>query len=66
MQVLWLLLDIVLGVVLAGIVVPLALVALPDPVRGPNVAVIVAITCIVVVSIFRRVVVGTPGLGEKR
>jgi len=39
---------------------------LPDRVRGPNVAVIVAITCIVVVSIFRRVVVGTPGLGEKR
>ncbi len=66
MQILWLLLDIVLGVVLAGVVTPLALAALPHPLRGPNVALIVAVTCIVVVSIFRRVVVGTPGLSDKR
>lgn len=66
MQVLWLLLDIVLGVVLAGVVAPLALYALPAPVRGPEVLMIVAVTCVVVVSIFRRVVVGTPGVGEKR
>jgi hypothetical protein len=66
MQLLWLLLDIVLGVLLAGLVAPVALVALPDPVRGPKVAVIVAVACIVVVSTFRRVVVGTPGLREKR
>ena len=66
MQVLWFLLDIVLGVVLAGVVAPLTLVALPDQVRGPNAVVFVAVGCIVVVSVFRRLVVGTPGLGEKR
>jgi hypothetical protein len=66
MQVLWLVVDVVLGVVLAGVIAPLALVALPDPVRGPNVLLIVAVSCIVAVSIFRRLVVGTPGLGEKR
>jgi hypothetical protein len=66
MQVLWLVLDIVIGVVLAGVVAPIALVVLPDEVRGPNVLMIVAVTCVVVVSIFRRVVVGTPGLGAKR
>jgi hypothetical protein len=66
MQVLWLLLDVVLGVVLAGLLAPLALAALPDPVRGTPVLVIAGIACIVVVSIFRRVVVGTPGAGENR
>ncbi len=66
MQLLWLVLDIVLGVALAGIVAPLALFALPDPLRGPNVVLLVAVACIVVVSVLRRVVVGTPGLSEKR
>jgi len=66
MQVLWLLLDIVLGVLLAGLVAPLALAALPDPARGPSVVVIAGIACIVVVSILRRVVLGTPGAGQNR
>jgi len=66
MQFLWLLLDVVLGVLLAGVVAPLALMALPAPARGPGVLAGVAIACIVAVSIFRHVVVGTPGAGQKR
>ena len=66
MQVLWLLLDVVLGTVLAGLVAPLALAALPDPARGIPVVVIAAVACIVVVSAVRRLVVGTPGAGQNR
>ncbi len=61
MQVLWLLLDVVLGVVVAGVVAPLALMAMPAQAQGPSVLLIIGVTCIVFVSIFRRTVVGTPG-----
>lgn len=61
MQVLWLLLDLIIGVVIAGVVAPLALIALPEQAQGPSVLLIIAVTCIVFVSIFRRTVVGTPG-----
>ena len=65
MQVLWLLIDVVLGVLLAGVVAPLALATLPDDVRGPGLLLTVAIACIVGVSLFRHVVVGRPGTGQK-
>ncbi len=61
MQVLWLLLDVVLGVVIAGVVAPLALMAMPAQAQGPPVLLVIGVTCIVFVSIFRRAVVGTPG-----
>lgn len=57
MQVLGLLLDVVIGIVLAGAIAPLALAALPQPVRGSSVLLVVAVACIVVVSLFRRIVV---------
>ncbi len=66
MQFLWLLIDLVVGLFVAGIVVPLVLAALPDPVRGPNVLLFVAVACIVIVTVFRRLVVGTPGVSPKR
>jgi hypothetical protein len=58
MQVLWVLLDVVIGVLLAGVVAPLALVMLPAPARGNSVLLVVAAACIVVVSVFRRLAVG--------
>jgi len=58
MQVLWLLLDVVIGVLLAGVVAPLALVMLPAPARGNSVLLAVAVACILVVSLFRRIAVG--------
>ncbi len=61
----WLVLDVVLGLLLAGLVAPFALAALPEQVRGPGVLALAAVTCIVVVSIFRRFVVRTPGVDEK-
>jgi hypothetical protein len=66
MQVVWLLLDVVVGVVVAGLVAPFALAAVPAPVRGAPVLVVGAVACIVVVSILRRVVVGTPGARDNR
>jgi hypothetical protein len=66
MQVVWLLLDVVMGVVLAGLVAPFVVAAVPDPVRGTPVLVMAAVACIVVVSILRRVVVGTPGARDNR
>ncbi len=58
MQVLGLLLDVVIGVVLAGAVAPLALFALPADARGSSVLFIVAVGCIFVVAVVRRLVVG--------
>ncbi len=66
MQALWFLLDIVLGVVVAGVVLPLVMVALPDSLRGPNLIVYIAVACVVAVAVFRRLFVGTPGMGTKR
>jgi hypothetical protein len=66
MQVAWLLLDVVLGVILTGLIAPLALVALPGPAHGTTLLVLVGIACIAIVSFFRRVVVGTPRAGVKR
>jgi hypothetical protein len=65
MQLLWLVIDVIVGILLAGVVAPLALLSLPDQLRGPNVLIMASVTCVVVVSIFRRVLVGTPGLREK-
>jgi uncharacterized membrane protein YfcA len=57
MQVLALLLDVVIGIVLAGAIAPLALAVLPAPARGSSVLLVIAVACIVVVSLFRRLVV---------
>ena len=59
MQILWLVVDVVIGIVVAGAVAPLALAALPGQARGPTVLAIVAIACILVVSLVRRTAVGT-------
>ncbi len=64
MAVVWLVIDLVVGLLLAGIVAPLAVFTLPDAVRGPKLLLAVGGLCVVVVSILRRLVVGTPG--EKR
>ncbi len=61
MQVVWLLLDVVIGVVIAGIVAPLAIMAMPSQAQGPSVLLAIGVACVVFVSIFRRTVVGTPG-----
>ena len=66
MQVVWLLLDLVLGVLVAGLVAPFVVTALPDPARGTPVLLVAAVACIVVVSVLRRVVVGTPGARDNR
>ena len=66
MQILWLLLDVVIGVLVAGAVAPLALAVLPAPVRGNSVLLVVAVACIVVVAVFRRVVIGPSRTGDSK
>jgi hypothetical protein len=65
MQVLSLLLDVVIGVLLAGVVAPLALAALPPEARGNSILLIVAVACIVLVAVLRRLVV-TPSRAGNR
>ena len=56
MQVLGLLLDVVIGILLAGVIAPLVLFALPEPERGSSVLLIVAVGCIIVAALLRRLV----------
>ncbi len=65
MEVLWLVIDLVVGLVVAGIVAPFALFTLPDAVRGPKLLFTIAAVCVIVASILRRLVVGTPGTKGK-
>ncbi len=64
MQVLWLLLDVLLGVVLAGLVVPIAVATMPDAGRTRSGLLIIVVACIIAISVFRRLFVTMPGTGE--
>jgi hypothetical protein len=57
MTVLWLLLDLVVGVLLAGAVAPLALALMPSESRGSWVLITAAIVCVIAFSIVRRCLV---------
>ncbi len=64
MQLLLLLLDVVLGVVLAGLVVPILVAARPEVVRGRTGFLLVVVACIVAISAFRHLFVTTSGTRE--
>ncbi len=66
MQIIWLLIDVVIGVVVAGAVAPFVLTALPERAIGPALLATVAVVCIVLVSLLRHAFVGTPGARAKR
>ena len=66
MEILWLLIDVVAGLVVAGLVAPFALRVLPGPAHGPATLLVVGGACIVVVSLLRHVLLGTPGGAERR
>ncbi len=57
MQILELLLDVVIGILLAGVIAPLVLFTLPDQARSSSVLLIVAVACIVVAALLRRLFV---------
>jgi hypothetical protein len=65
MQILWLAIDVVVGVVVAGVLAPFAIAARPALAHGVTLLVIVAVACIVVVSLLRHAVLGTPGSGKR-
>ena len=66
MQILWFVIDVAIGLVVAGVVAPFALTATPEGVSGPALLVAVAVASIVVVSLLRHVFVGTPGAKARR
>ncbi len=66
MQILWLVIDIVVGVIVAGAVAPFAIAALPDARNGAAFLAAVAVACIVIVSLLRHAFIGTPGATAKR
>ncbi len=66
MQIIWLLIDVVIGVVLAGLAAPFALTALPERTAGPALLATVVVVCIVLVSLLRHAFVGTPGARTRR
>ncbi len=66
MQVLGLLLDVVIGILLAGVIAPLVLFALPEPARGRSVLLIVAVVCIIVAALLRRLVLRPSETGDTR
>ncbi len=66
MRILWLLVDVIIGVVLAGLLAPLAVAALPRRFAGPALLATVAVACIVLVSLLRHTFAGTPGARAKR
>ncbi len=66
MQLVWLVVDVVVGAVVAGVVAPFAMAALPEGKNGGAVLAGVAVACIVVVSLLRHAFVGTPGAAAKR
>ncbi len=55
---LWLVLDVVLGLVLAGIVLPLTVVLVPPGLRGRGLAMVASLAAIALASLLRRRVVG--------
>lgn len=59
---LWLIFDVALGVLLAGLVMPLTLALIPDSLRGTRAVIVVAVLSVAVVSVLRRLT----GAGSSR
>jgi hypothetical protein len=64
---LWFVLDVVIGLAAAGVLAPLAVVALPREIQGPWLLWVTAIVCVGLVMVLRRLIApGTTSRGARQ